>query len=266
MLLRRKYKPHDENGINSRMWSWQGLQGKDSGRSKTGTGRFAETSRLSARIVEISLQQAERDLTLQDVVPNKVTPGSWPFLGTSIDAPKPARPPVRQAGTVGAMAGKVVNGTPHLNPQAAHGPPREWRRPNFAAMCSWTTAMIREMADYWSGSSAIGSLRRRWKSAQQDHGFSIFRTRILSYLRLAAQHADHVRQRTTILVGRWGSRSARTFQLLTDRVPAGMKILTQAEPLQGLKHSLSKLRMLMARVPAGCAVIKRKFGSPKRFR
>ena len=141
---------------------WQGSQGKELGRSKTGTGRFPEPSRLSARIVELSLERAQPDLTLQGVVPNKVTPGSWPFLGTSIDVPSAARPPVRNAGMAGAMPGKAaVNRTAHLNPQAAHETPRGRKTPNFGVLCSWTTVIIREMADQWSRAPLVGILRRR---------------------------------------------------------------------------------------------------------
>ena len=268
MLVWRKQKPHDEDRLNSRhVWSWQGPQRKDVGRSKIEAERFAEFSRLSAKIVELSLQQAHRDQTLRDEVPNKVAPGLWPFLGTSVDAPTPAWPPVKIAGIAGAMAGKAaVNGTAHLNPQATHGTPRGWRSPSFAVLRSWTTVMIREMTPYWSGSAAIGSLRRCWKSIQKDHGFSIVRTRILSRLRLAVQHTDHVRERTAFLIEHGSRRSARTFQFLTDRVQAGVKILTQLKPWPRLKHARPKLRMLMARVLATCTEIRDKFASAKEYR
>jgi hypothetical protein len=263
MFLWRKQRPHDEGRLSPRMWSWQGPQRKDVGRSKNEAERFAEFSRFSARIVELSLQEAHRDQTLRDEVLNKVAPGSWPFLGTSVDAPTRARPPVKNAGIAGAMAGKAaVNGsTAHLNPQATHGTPGGWRRPDFAVLRSWTTVMIREMAQYRSRSGAIGNLRRCWKSVQKDQRFSIFRTRILSCLRLAVQSTDQVRERTAFLIEHGSSRSARTFQFLRGRVAAGVKILTELKPWLRLKHERPKLRMLIAPVPVGCAVIKGRFAS-----
>ena len=267
MLLRPKQTPHDEGRLTPRMWSWQGTQREEVGRSEAGIGRFAEFSRLSARMVELSLQQAQRDLTLRGALPNKEAPGSWPFLGTSIDAQKLAQPPVENAGIPGTVAGKAaVNGTAHLDPQPAHGTPREWRSPNLAVLYSRTRVMIRGMTHYWRGSAAIGNLRRCWKSAQKDHRFSIFRARILRGLTLASQHTDYIRQRTALLIGHWSRRGARTFQFLTDQTSARVKILTQSKPLQRLKHACPELRMLMARLPAVCAVIKNKFASAKGYR
>ena len=264
MLLRLNQKPRDESGLGT--WSSQG-QGKDLPRSKTGTGRFPDFSRLSTRMVELSLEQAQRDLTLHDVAPNKVTPGSWPFLGTSSDAPNPAGPPVRNSGIAGEVAGKAaVSGTANLNPQAAYGAPREWKSPYFAVPCSWATVAIREMAEHWSGSAAIGSLRRCWKSVQKDHGFSISRTGILSHLRLAAQYTDHVGRRLAFLIGHCGRRSITTFRLLTDRIPASGKTLSRSQHLQHLKHAAQRFRMLVGRLPAGCTVIRRKFDSAKEYR
>lgn len=266
MLQWRKQKPDDEGRLSPRTWSWQGPHRKDVGRSKPDAERFAEFSRLSARIVELSLQEAHRDQTLRDEVPNKVTPGLWPFLGTSVDAPTPA-PPVKNAGIAGAMTGKAgVNDTAHMNPQATHGTPRGGRIPDFAVLRSWTTVMIRGMTQYWSGSAAIRSLRHCWKSEQKDQGFSSFRTRILSRLRLAVEGTDHVRERTAFLIEHGSRRSARTFQFLRDRVPAGVNILTEWKPWLRLKHEHPKLRMLIARVAAGCAVIKDKFASTKEYR
>lgn len=266
-MLRRKQKPHDVDRLTRRVWSWQGTQRKEVGRSKTGTGQFAEFSRLSARMVEVSLQQAQRDLTLQGTVPNKVAPGTWPFLGTSIDGQKFAQAPLDNAGIAGAVAGKAaVNAIEQLNPQPALRRPREWRSPNFAVLYSWTTVMIRGITNYWSGSAATGNLRRYWKLVKKDHLVSIFRSRILGYLILAMQHTDHTRQRTALLIGYWSRRSARTFQFLTDRISARVKTLVHSKPLQRLKHACPNPRMLIARVPAVCAVIKNRFASVRGYR
>jgi len=267
MLLRPKQTTHDEGRLTPRVWSWQGTQREEVGRSETGTGRFAEFSRLSARMVELSLQQAQRDLTLRGALPNKEAPGSWPFLGTSIDSQGRSQPPVENTGIAGTVAGKAaVNGTAHLNPQPTHGIPREWRSPNLAVLYSRTMVMIRGMTNYWRGSAAIGNLRRCWKSVQKDHRFSIFRARILSRLTLAAQHADHIGHRTALLIGHWSRQSARTFQFLRDRISARVKVLIHSKPLQRLKHACPKPRMLMARVPAVCAVLKNKFAFARGYR
>jgi hypothetical protein len=255
MLLRPKQKPYD-------VWGWQDTQRKEVSRSKTGTARFAELSRLSAKMVDLSLQQPQRDLTLRGAVPNNVAPASWPFLGTSIDAQRVSHPIVENAGIAGTVAGKeAINRTAHLNPLPARGTPREWRRSNFAVLYSRTTVMIRG-----SGSAAIGNLRRCWQLIQNDHRFSIFRARILSRLTPLAQHTGHIRQRTALLIGHWSRRRAGTFQFLTNRISARVKILTHSEPLQRLKHACPKLRMLTARVSAVGAVIKNKFASAKGYR
>jgi hypothetical protein len=265
MLLRRNQKPPDESGISSLAWSSNSPQGKDLGRSKTGTGRFPDCSRLSTRMVELSLEQAQRDLTLHDVVANNATPASLPFLGTSTDETKPAGPHVISAAMAGTIGGReAVNGTAHLNPQAAQGTPREWKNPYFAVPHSWATVAMRRIADYWSRSPVIGILRRGWVSVQKDHRFSIFRTATLSRVRLAAQYTDHLRDRTRIFVGQWSRRSAQAFQFL--RVPEGVKTVTQLELLRHLKQSPSKLRMLTARLRAASSVIRREFGSVKPYR
>jgi len=267
MLLRPTQKSHDEGRLNPRVWSWQGTQRKEVSRSKSGTGQSAELSRLSAKLVELSLQQSERDLTLRGPAPNNVTVGSWPFLGTSFDAERLAQTPLGKGETSAAVSGKVaVNGTASLNPQPAHGILREWRSPNFAVLYSRMTVMMRGMTSYWTGSAAIGNLRRCWQSVQMDQRFSIFRAHILSRLTLAAQHTDHTRQRAALLIGHWSGRSARTFQFLTDRILASVRILPHSEPSQRFRNARLKLRMLMARLPGVCAAIKGKVTSAKKYR
>jgi len=267
MLLRRNQKPPDESGMSSLAWSSKSPQGKDLGRSTTGTGRFPDCSRLSTRMVELSLEQAQRDLTLHDVVPNNVIPASLPFLGTSTNDPKPAGPQVINSGMAGTIGGKAAaNGTAHLNPQAAPGTLREWKSPYFAVPYSWATAALREITDSSSRSPVIGILRRCWMSVQEDHRFSISRTGILSRVRLAVQYTDHLRDRARIFVGQWSRRSAQTFRSLKSRDAGVAKTVTQLELFRHLKQSPSRLRMLMARLPAGGSVIRKKFGSVKPYR
>ena len=267
MLLRPTQKSQDEGRLTPRAWSWLGTQPKEVPRSKSGTGQSAELSRLSAKLVELSLQQSERDLTLRGPAPNNVTPGSWPFLGTSFDSQRPAQTLLEYAETSAKVAGKVaVNGTARLSPQPASGTLREWRSAKFAGLYSRMTAMMRGMTSYWTGSAAVGNLRRYWQSLQKDQRFAIFRARILSRLTLAAKHTDHARQRAALLIGHLSRRSARTFQFLTDRISARVKILPHSKPAQRLRNARLKLRMLMARLPGVCAVIKGKVTSAKKYR
>ena len=70
MLLRRKQKPDEDKQLIPHAWTWQATEHEAGGRSKSGAARFAEFSRLSARMVELSLQEAQRDLTLRDPVPD----------------------------------------------------------------------------------------------------------------------------------------------------------------------------------------------------
>jgi hypothetical protein len=267
MLQRPTQKSQDEGRLTPRVWSWQGTQRKEVPRSKSGTGQSAELSRLSARLVELSLQQSERDLTLRGPAPNNVTPGSWPFLGTSFDAERLAQTPLEKAETSAMVVGKVaVKGTARVNPQRANGILREWRSAKFAVLYSRMTEMMRGMTIYWTGSAAIGNLRRCWQSVQKDQRFAIFRGRILSRLTLAAKHTDHTRQRAVLLIGHLSRRSARTFQFLTDRISARVKILPHSKPAQRLRNARLKLRMIMARLPGVCAVIKSKVSSAKKYR
>ena len=219
MLLRPTQKSHNEGWLTPRVRGWRGSQPKDVARSKTGTGQSGELSRLSAKLVELSLQRSERDLASRGPAPNNVTPGSWPFLGTSFDAQKPTRIPLENAETSAPVTGKVaVNGAAHLNPQTARGTPRAWGSANFAVLCSRMTAGIRGVTSYWAGSVVIGNLRRCWQLVQKDQQFAAFQAHILNRLTIAVQHTDHMRQRAMLLIGLHGRRSARTFQLLINRI------------------------------------------------
>lgn len=150
MFLPRKQKPHDDDPLTPRVWTWYGTRSEEIRRSKTGTSQFAEFSRLSARMLELSLLQAQNDPTLRGTVPNKVTPASWPFLEASIGAQKLVQPSVESTGRAGMVAGKAnVDGTAHLNSQP-HGTLREWRSLNFAVPYSWTALLI----GHWSKRSA----------------------------------------------------------------------------------------------------------------
>lgn len=267
MLLRPTQKPHDEGRLTPRLLAWRGSRAKEVPRSKTGTGQIAQLSRLSAKLVELSLQRSERDLALRGPAPNNVTPGSWPFLGTSFDAQKPTRIPLENAETSATAAGKVaVNVTARLNPQPARGTLRAWGSANFAVLCSRMAAGIRGVTSYWAGSVAIGNLRRCWQSIQKDQRFATFQAHILNRLTIAVQHTDHMRQRAVLLIGLYSRRSARTFQLLINRTAARVKILSHSKPLRRFTNAGLKLWILKARVPAVWAAINNKVDSAKKYR
>ena len=67
MFLRRKQKPNDDEQPIPHGWSWQATEREELGRPKTETAPFAEFSKLTAKMVELSLQEAQRQRT---------TPGS----------------------------------------------------------------------------------------------------------------------------------------------------------------------------------------------
>lgn len=127
MLLPRKQKTHDNVRLTPHVWFSKGPQGEVVDRSKTGTARFLELSKLSAKMVELSLQETLRDPTLGGAAPNKWAPGIWPFLATSAAAAHShAQLPVsaRKAGTIGQNT--TLSGTlrPTPQPQPAQRQPR----------------------------------------------------------------------------------------------------------------------------------------------
>ena len=80
MLLRRKQTPNDEEQLIPHAWSWQATEREEGGRSNNRTPRVAKFSRLSAQMVELSVQQAQRERTLRGTVPNNLSSVSSPLL------------------------------------------------------------------------------------------------------------------------------------------------------------------------------------------
>jgi hypothetical protein len=267
MLLPRKQKPDDDERLTPHVWPWKGPQREEVDRSKTGTPRFAELSKLSAKLVELSLEENQRDMTLRRPIPSNLAQASWPFLWPSRGDQRIVQPPIDKAGRPGTVARKPpVTAATHLNPRQAQGTHRELKILNFAVLRWRTTVILREITNYWTGSAVLRNLRGYWKSLQNDHRVSTFRTYVHGGLTLAAQHTDPYRQRTASLIGQWSRRSARTTQFLADRISAKVQILTHSQPSQHLKHVCRKLRMPTALAPAVFAVIKRKFAFAKRYR
>src|SRR5579864_148385 len=236
----------------------------------------AEFSKLSAQLVELSLQEAQRDPTLRGAVPNKLSEVSSPLLWPSPDVQRIAQPPTENTGGPGTAARKAaVAATTPLSPPQAHGTPRELRLPHFAVLYSRATVNLRGMTSYsnevprilgsWlaglrvSGSVAVGNLRLYWKSVQKDHRLATLRARVLGRLTIEAQRTELILQRTAILIGRWSRWTATTAQFLAERISAKLGTLRHS-PLQRLRLAWGKnLRVLTARALVVRAVIEKKF-------
>ena len=179
-----------------------------------------DVSKLSARMVELSLQKAQRDPTLRGTVPSEVGPISSPLLWSSADLQRIGQPPVENAERSATPVGKaaVASATP-LNPQQVHGTPRELRIANFAVLYSQAIVILRKIANRWSGSAAVRNLSGPWKSVQRNRWLSTFRTRILGPLTLAAE-GGVVRQRTRSLIGHLSRRTSRAAQFVAGRISA----------------------------------------------
>lgn len=277
MFLRRKQKPDEDEQLIPHAWSRQATEREEVGRSKSGTARFAEFSKLSAQMVELSLQEAQRDLTLRGTVPNKLSAVSSPLLWPSTDVQRIAEPPAESAGRPETTARKATAAaaTPVNLPQA-QWTPRELRIPNFAVLYSRATVILRETTNYWNevprtlgfwlarlrddGSAAVGNLCGCWKSVKKDHRLATFRARILGGLTIAAQRTGLIRQRTALLIGCWRRWTATTAQFLAERISAKVRIIRQSQPLRRLRHACGKnLRVLTARAPVVWAVMEKKF-------
>ena len=277
MLLRRKQKPNDDEQLVPHLWTSQANEREEGGRSNNRTARSSEFSKLSAKMVELSLQEAQRDPTLRGTVPNKLSAVSSPLLWPSTAVQRVAEPPAESAGRPGTAVPKAaVAAATHLNPPQEHRTPRELRIPSFAVLYSRARVILREMTNYWNevprtlgswlarlrvtGSDAVGNLRGCWKSMLNDHRLATFRARILGGLTIAAQRTGLIRQRTALLIGCWRRWTATTAQFLAERISAKVRIVRQSQPLQRLRHACGKnLRVLTARAPVVWAVMEKKF-------
>ncbi len=277
MLLRRKQKPNDDEQLVPHVLTWQATEREEVSRSNSGTARFAEFSKLSAKMVELSLQEAQRDPTLRGAVQNKLSAVSSPLLWPSTDIQRIAKPPAESAERpVTAAQNATVAAAAPLNPPQGHGMPRESRIPNFAVLYSRASSIFRETTNYWNevsrtlaywlarvranGSPAVRDLRGYWTSVQKDHQLTTFRARILGRLTIAAQRTELIWQPTALLIGRWSRWVATTAQFLAARVSAKLRILTHSQPLRRLRHACqNNFRVLTARVLAVYTVMKKKF-------
>ena len=249
MLPRRKQKPNDDEQPGLSVSSWQTKEREEVGRSKTGTPSLAAFSKLTAKMVELSLQEAQRQRDWRGRVPDKLSAVPSPLLWPSTDVQGTPERPAESAGRPGTGAAA----TPRTRPQA-DGTPGGLRIANFAVLYSRATIILREMTNYWNeiprtlrswlarlrltGSAVVGNLRDYWKSAQKDHRLATFRART-GHLTIGVQSTELIRQRTALLIGSW-SRWAATPQFLAKRLSARLRILTNSQPLRRLRYGCRK--------------------------
>jgi hypothetical protein len=276
MLLRRKQKPNGDEQLVPHLPTWQATESEKVRRCNSGAARFAEFSRLSVKMVDLSLQEAQRDPTSRRTVPNKRSAVSSPLLWPSTAVPRVAEPLAESAGRPGTAVARaaVATATP-LNPPQAHGTPRELRIPNFAVLYSRARVILRDMTNYWNevprtlgswlarlrvtGSDAVGKLRGCWKSVLNDYRLATFRARLLGGITIT-QRTEFIRRRTALLIGRWSRWPATTAQFLAERISAKLRILTYSQPLRRLRHACGKnLRVLTSGAPVVWAVMEKKF-------
>src|SRR6266704_7214128 len=95
MFLRRKQKPDEDEQLIPHAWTWQTTEREAGGRSKSRTTEF---SKLSARMVELSVQQAQRERTLRSTVSNNLSSVSSPLLWPTV-VQRIAQPPAERSET-----------------------------------------------------------------------------------------------------------------------------------------------------------------------
>jgi len=149
-LTRKQNRDEDERRV-PHVPTWQSVECEKVGLRNSETAKVAKFSRLSAQMVELSLQQAQRDPTLHDTLPAKLnavsSPLPWP---STLAAP--------------------------LHPPQPQGTSRESKIPNY-----WKE--VRCNLDNWlagarvSGSAAVHNLCEHAKSAQKKFAGSKLKSR-----------------------------------------------------------------------------------------
>ena len=244
MFLRRKQKRSDDEQPVPGVWSWQATEREEVGRSNSGTASSAEFSKLTAKMVELSLQEAQRQRRHR--VPEKLSAVPSPLPSTVVQR---TERPTESAGRpeTGAVAAPLTR-------LLADAAPGGLRVASFAVLYSRATIILREITNYCNevlrtlvswlarlrliASAVVGNLRDSWKSAQKDHRLATFRARI-GHLRIDVQRTDLFRQRTALLIGSW-SRWATTAQFLAEKLSARLRILANSQPLRRLRYGWRK--------------------------
>jgi hypothetical protein len=279
MLLRRRQKPDEYEQLIPHAWSWQTTEREAGGRSKN---RKTEFSKLSAQMVELSLQEAQRERTLRSASPKNPSTVSSPLLWPT-DVQRITESPAESAGGPNTVAPEATIAAPApLNLPQGRGTYPGLRLPKFAVLYLRVTVILREITAYrnvvprtlgpWlarmrvTGSDAVGNLRGRWNSVQKDHRLATFRARILGRFTIAAQRTEFILQRTAILIGRCSRWAATTAQFLVAQISAELSGLKHSQRLQGLRQTFrNKFRVLTERAPAVREVMKKKLAAFRRY-
>ncbi len=270
MLVRRKQKPKDDQRLVPHMLPRQVTECERRGLSNSGTAELAKLSKLSAKMVELSLQETGRNPTVRGTVPNELGAVSSPLLWPSTCVHMIA-PPAESAGRAGTAAQNpaVAAATP-LNQPQPHDKPCESRGPDYLDE-------LRRTLGYWlararvSGSAAVRNLGGYSEPTQNDHQLATFRARIFSSLAIAAQRTGElqqvlalIRKRTAPFIARWTQWVATTAQFLAARKSAEQRLLKHAQSLQRLRYRCANnFRLLTARAPAFSAVMAKRFAEFK---
>ncbi len=244
MFLRRKQKHSDDEQPVPGVWSWQATEREEVGRSNSGTASSAEFSKLTAKMVELSLQEAQRQRRRR--VPEKLSAVPSPLPSTVVQR---TERPSESAGRPGTGA----SAAPRTRP-LADKTPGGLRVASFAVLYSRATIILREMTNYWNevlrtlvswlarlrltALAVVGNLRDCWKSVQKDHRLATFRARI-GHLTIAVQRTELFRQRTALLIGSW-TRWGTTAQFLAERLSARLRILANSQPSRRLRYGWRK--------------------------
>jgi hypothetical protein len=158
-LPRKQNRDEDERPV-AHVPTWQPVESKKVGLRNSGTAEAAKFSRLSAQMVELSLQQTQRDLVLNDTFPAKVSAAEPKAVSSPLPWPTTSAAP--------------------LHPPQPQRPPSESTIPNY-----WPNYWkeVRRTLDGWlagarvRGSAAVRDLRELAKSAQKKFALSNFRTK-----------------------------------------------------------------------------------------
>jgi len=171
MSLPHKQNRDEDERLVPHVPTWQSVESKKVGLRNSGTPEVAKFSKLSAQMVELSLQQTQRDPTLHDTFPAKVKEVSSPLHNPLPAKPKEVSSPLLWPTTPAA---------PLHPPPQAQGTPRESKVSNYWKPNYWKK--IRCNLDNWlagarvSGSAAVRNLYEHAKSAQKKFALSNFRT------------------------------------------------------------------------------------------
>jgi hypothetical protein len=175
-----------------------------------------ECSKLSAKMVELSLQEAQRAPTVRQVVPNERGLVSSPVISASIDLQGVSRPSFENAERTQSIGKAAVDPAMPLKNEQAR---RTSHVRKFAVLFSRVPAIARKTTAYWGSSAAARKLHGCWKSLQTDQWLLTLTTRILDPVTLAAERSA-TRLRTGLLIGQLRRRPTRAAHFVADRISA----------------------------------------------